>query len=76
MTRGCVGLALAFACGLLIQGLTTATVVQAAAGDAASGLHLLLSQPYLPADFDQEVFDDLWTIWEEPLRERAAAASV
>jgi mono/diheme cytochrome c family protein len=45
-------------------------------GDAATGLRMLLSQPYLPADFDQEVFDDLWTTWEEPLRTQAAAASV
>ena len=50
-----------------------------AAGDAEStprGLQLLLGRAYLPPDFDQEVFDDLWTTWEEPLRSRAAAADV
>jgi mono/diheme cytochrome c family protein len=40
------------------------------------GLELLLSKPYLPADFDQEVFDDLWTVWEEPLRSQAEGAPV
>lgn len=35
------------------------------------GLDLLLSKPYLPADLDQEVFEELWTVWEEPLRSRA-----
>jgi cytochrome c5 len=34
----------------------------------------LASRVYLPADFDQEVFDELWTTWEEPLKSRAAAA--
>ena len=50
----------------------------ARAGEAAAahGLHLLLTQPYLPADFDQDVFDELWTTWEEPLRRQAAEASV
>jgi len=52
----------------------------AAAGSAVAdrerGLDLLLSKAYLPADFDQEVFDDLWTVWEEPLKSRAEQAPV
>ncbi len=51
------------------------TVVRA--GDAAEqGGHLLLEKPYLPSDFDQEVFDSLWTTWEEPLRSRAEASDL
>lgn len=46
------------------------------AGQADRGLELLLSKAYLPADFDQEVFDDLWTTWEPPLRSRAERAPV
>lgn len=42
---------------------------------AAIGLENLLNRPYLPPDFDDEVFDQLWTVWEEPLRSRAASAS-
>lgn len=43
--------------------------------DAARGRQHLLTRAYLPADFDQEVFETLWTTWEEPLRSRAEAAS-
>ena len=46
------------------------------AEQADRGLELLLSKAYLPADFDQEVFDDLWTTWEMPLRSRAERAPV
>ena len=42
--------------------------------DPARGRDLLLTRAYLPADLDQEVFDQLWTTWEEPARSRAAAA--
>jgi cytochrome c5 len=46
-----------------------------APGNPARGLELLLTKAYLPADFDQEVFDALWTTWEEPLRSRARDVS-
>ncbi len=39
------------------------------------GYRLLLTKAYVPADFDQEVFDDLWRTWEEPLRSRAVKAT-
>jgi mono/diheme cytochrome c family protein len=53
--------------------LTLAAIESGArAGDVVErGRHLLLDKPYLPSDFDQEVFDTLWTAWEEPLRSRA-----
>ena len=35
----------------------------------------LRSRAYLPPDFDQEVFDALHTVWEEPFRSRATAAA-
>jgi len=59
--------------------LATALAATAMAGDAGHGdpqrgLELLRTKAYLPADFDQEVFDHLWTTWEEPLRTRAEAA--
>jgi mono/diheme cytochrome c family protein len=43
--------------------------------DAARGYQLLTEKAYLPPDFDQETFDELWKVWEEPLRSQAAAAS-
>lgn len=42
---------------------------------AERGYRLLTSQAYLPPDFDQQVFDDLWKNWEEPLRSQAERAT-
>jgi mono/diheme cytochrome c family protein len=41
---------------------------------AARGWSVLRTRAYLPADLDQEVFDELWTTWEEPARSRAERA--
>jgi mono/diheme cytochrome c family protein len=38
------------------------------------GYRLLLEKPYLTPDFDQQVFDELWKTWEEPLRSKAEKA--
>ncbi len=35
---------------------------------AQRGYRLLLEKPYLTPDFDQQVFDELWNTWEEPLK--------
>jgi mono/diheme cytochrome c family protein len=43
---------------------------------AQRGYRLLTTKAYLSPDFDQQVFDDLWQTWEEPLRSQAAAASI
>ena len=54
-------------------------VVMADAGDRdrqARGQAHLSGKAYLPSDFDQEVFDELWTTWEKPLRERAERAGL
>jgi mono/diheme cytochrome c family protein len=42
--------------------------------DAARGYELLRTKAYVPSDFDQEVFDELWRSWPEPLRSRAEKA--
>ena len=58
----------------LMQSLLAAPLAGAegtAGRSAERGLELLLSRPYLPPDFDQEIFDELWTTWPEPLRSRA-----
>lgn len=61
-------------CGVTVCILTLTAI---AAGDGPEqGRHLLLEKPYLPSDFDQEVFDALWTAWEEPLRSRADKADL
>jgi mono/diheme cytochrome c family protein len=49
-----------------------------ASGETAveRGFRLLTTKAYLPADFDQEVFDELWKTWEEPLRTQAERADL
>jgi hypothetical protein len=42
---------------------------------AARGLKLLRSVPYAPADFQVAIFDRLWEIWPEDLKQKAANAS-
>jgi mono/diheme cytochrome c family protein len=46
------------------------------AGAARRGYDLLLNKPFLPPDFDQQTFDELWKMWEEPLRSQAAQSTV
>jgi mono/diheme cytochrome c family protein len=42
---------------------------------SAKGYQLLTTKAYLPPDFDQSTFDELWKTWEEPLRSQAEKAS-
>ncbi len=57
-------------------GATLLAGVAAHAAEATTAcLELLLTRNYLPPDFDQEVFDALWTTWPEPLRSRAEGAT-
>lgn len=43
--------------------------------DFHPGYRHLLETAYVPPEMDQEVFDNLWQTWEEPLRSEAKAAS-
>ncbi len=43
---------------------------------AQRGYRFLLNKAYIPVAHDQEVFDNLWKVWEEPLRSKAAKATV
>ncbi|MGE0191510.1 MAG: cytochrome c [Planctomycetota bacterium] len=40
--------------------------------DAAAGRRHLLETAYVPAALDQEIADNLWRVWSEPLRTQAA----
>ncbi len=50
-------------------------VVCGAEPSAERGWQLLRTKTYLPPDFDQQVFDNLWQAWPSPERELAAAAT-
>lgn len=53
----------------------TAVASEQIPATAARGWELLTQKSYLPPDFDQAVFDQLWTIWPKPLREQAQNAT-
>ncbi len=42
---------------------------------AGRGYQLLHTKAYLPPDFDQQTFDELWQCWEEPARSEAVQAT-
>lgn len=43
---------------------------------SARGYEALRTHPFLPPDFDEEVFASLWTVWPEPERSAAEKADV
>src|SRR5262245_34821894 len=45
------------------------------ASEAHRGYELLTTKAYLPPDFDQATFDEVWKTWEEPLRSQAEQAT-
>jgi len=65
-----------FVCLVLsASAVLTSSAVLAEETAADRGYRHLLETPYVPAYFDQEVFDRLWETWPEPLRAEAAAAT-
>ena len=42
---------------------------------ADRGYVYLTEKPYVPPDFDDQAFDEVWKVWPEPLRSKAANAS-
>lgn len=42
---------------------------------AARGYDFLTNKPYLPYDFDQETFDNVWKVWPKKLRAKAEQAT-
>ena len=39
---------------------------------AERGFRLVTTKPYGPADFPEALFNELWTVWPEPLKQQAA----
>jgi mono/diheme cytochrome c family protein len=54
---------------------TAGPPIGAAQPDPARGLELLLERAYVEPAFDQEAFDAVWQMWEEPLRTLAEQSS-
>ncbi len=70
---------LASFCGLVMQprmvGADDVSSSETPKSAAERGYAWLRTKPYLPADFDQEVFDELWKVWPEPERTCAEQAT-
>src|SRR5205085_5941507 len=66
---------LLFACGGASAGDLKTETAAATETSAQRGFRLLTTKPYLPPDFDEEVFNELWRAWEEPLHSQAENAS-
>ncbi len=62
---------------LLASPAVAAENVSSSKGDPydGRGYELLTTKAFLPPDFDQETFDQLWKTWEEPLRSQAEKAT-
>jgi mono/diheme cytochrome c family protein len=60
---------------VLIAAATAAAADPAPSASVQRGYKLLVDKPYLPPDFDQETFDNVWKQWPEPLRSKAEAAT-
>lgn len=41
---------------------------------AQRGYRLIVSKPYVPVEFNQATFDEVWKVWPEPLRSEAKTA--
>jgi cytochrome c553 len=44
-------------------------------GNASRGYDLLTKTPFLPPDFTEEIFDNVWQVWPKPMRDKAASAT-
>lgn len=55
--------------------LLSVSVSLVSAGDPQVGYQLLLEKEYLPPDFTEELFSEVWQVWPEPLRTQAEQAS-
>lgn len=60
---------------ILFLGAFPASAEDAPAASPERGYELLLNKPFLPPDFDQETFDEVWKTWPAPLRAQAEQAT-
>ncbi|WP_145098095.1 c-type cytochrome [Anatilimnocola aggregata] len=65
------------AAGLLALTMLAGSLLTAGEPETAAerGYRWLTQKSYLPADFTQDVFDEAWTEWPEPLRTQAKNAT-
>jgi hypothetical protein len=61
----------------ILAGVVLATTIAPGAEQTPQqrGYQFLINKPYLPPDFDQQTFDEVWKVWPEPLRSQAESAT-
>lgn len=59
----------------LIGCLGLVSTVRAEDTAARRGYEFLIGEALVPPDFPEEIFEDVWTMWPEPLRSQAEKAS-
>ena len=72
----CICLAALLLCSLPLHAGNAAPPVEQVESAAARGYRALTEKSYLPSEFDQEIFDQIWRTWPEPLRSQAAKSSL
>ncbi len=67
---------IASCCGFVVDGAMLLAETPVPPKSAAErGYNWLTTKPYLPADFDQETFEELWKVWPEADRKIAEQAT-
>ncbi len=66
---------LASICVLIISSAGVLVATECAAEEVHPGYRILRTKAFLPADFDDEVFEDLWRQWPAEQRRRAEQAT-
>ncbi len=74
-TQGGVALVVVFCSLIVVSAADRSNRTETSGDHAHAGFQVLREQPFLPPDFDQQVFDNLWQVWPEPLKRRAEKAS-
>ena len=62
-------------CFFILVGIIFGTSAAQAQTPAERGYKFLTEKAYLPLDFEQETFDNVWKSWPAPLRQEAEDAS-
>jgi mono/diheme cytochrome c family protein len=75
MGRASAGVVVGFLLGAWTGAAMAAEPVLTTQTAAERGLRFIRTEPLVPAHFTQDVFDNVWRVWPEPLRSQAERAS-
>ncbi len=70
-----LSVSLGMAIGMVSAAIVSSPVMGDEQADANAGYELLVNKAFLPPDFDEEIFDQVWRSWPRELRKQAEQAS-